>query len=188
MTSPTKRRPLPALVFLLALTLLAALVWWRVLHRDSEHTAAATPTCKTTQAPKQLPEPAAVTLTVVNSTKRQGLAGKARKALLKDGFQIPGPAINDEKSLGYHGVIPQVAEIRHGPLGASGAQLVAYYLPGAKMVTSKAKDSTVIVALGTKFKAPVAEARVASALKADGITLKRTTGAPDTGESSSASC
>jgi hypothetical protein len=175
MTSPTKRRPLPALVFLVALCLLAALVWWRVLHRDDGH-AESKPTCSTAQAPKQLPQPQAISVTVLNSTKRNGIARTARTALIKYGFQIPGAAANDEKTLGGHGVIAQVAEIRYGPTASDGAKLLAYYFPGAKLVATKSTDSTVVVSLGTKYKTVAAAAAVTKALKADGITLKRTTG------------
>ena len=34
MDRPSARRPLPALAFLLALSLLTALVWWRVIHEE----------------------------------------------------------------------------------------------------------------------------------------------------------
>jgi hypothetical protein len=187
MTSPTKRRPLPALIFLLALCLLAALVWWRVLNRDSGH-AAAKPTCSTTtQAPKVLPQPQAISVTVLNSTKRNGIARLARTALIKDGFQIPGAAANDQQSLGGHGVIPQVAEIRYGPTATDGARLLAYYLPGSKLVATTSTDSTVVVSLGTKYTTVAAATTVSKALKAAGITLKRTTGGP-TSNPSSTSC
>jgi len=186
MTSPTKRRPLPALAFLLALCLLAALVWWRVLHR-SDSAAADKPTCPTSQAPKTLPEAAAITVTVLNSTKRKGLAAATRLVLVKDGFRSPGKAINDDKSFGGHGQIAGVGEIRYGADSAPGAQLLAYYFPGAKLVKTEATDSTVLVSLGAAFKAVATPAAVTAALKADGITLVRTTGTPQ-GSGSSPSC
>ncbi|MGH8963497.1 MAG: LytR C-terminal domain-containing protein [Jatrophihabitantaceae bacterium] len=186
MTSATKRRPLPALVFLLALCLLTALVWWRVLHRDAGH-AQTKPTCPTTQAPKQLPEPQAISVTVLNSTTRNGIAGTARRLLISDGFQIPAAAANDEKPLGYHGVLPGVGEIRYGPTATDGAKLLTYYLPGAKLVATKSTDSTVVVSLGLKYKTVTTSANVTKALKADGITLTRTVGGV-TSSSSSASC
>ena len=40
MATSTSRRPLPALAFLLALSLLTALVWWRVIHRSDSAKAA----------------------------------------------------------------------------------------------------------------------------------------------------
>ncbi|HLY33447.1 MAG TPA: hypothetical protein VKQ07_02840, partial [Jatrophihabitantaceae bacterium] len=68
MTEAPRRRPLPALICLAALTLLTALVWWRVLHRDSG-SAKAAPTCTPTATAQILPKPSAVTLSVLNSTQ-----------------------------------------------------------------------------------------------------------------------
>ena len=87
------RRPLPALIALFALLLLTALVWWRVMNRDS-HKDAAQPTCPTptpTESADTLPAPAAVTVQVLNGTfktkkPRSGIAGKVSTALEKDGF------------------------------------------------------------------------------------------------------
>lgn len=184
MTSPTKRRPLPALVCLLALCLLTALVWWRVINRDSS-SADSTPTCPTTQSTaKQLPEPQAISVTVLNATKRNGIAGIARAALLKDGFQIPAAAANDTAGT----VIPQTAEIRYGPTGADGAKLLAYYFPGAKLIATQAADSTVVVSLGAKYTSVAAKTTVAATLKADGITLKATSGTPVGTASGSTNC
>lgn len=184
------RRPLPALVFLLALTLLAALVWWRVLARDDGH-AAANPTCTPSTAasqPKQLPQQAAITVQVLNSTKRSLIATKAQRALVKDGFQAPAAAANDGKTYpGYSGRVKGVAEIRYGPAGKAGAQLLAYYFPGATMVTTDEKDATVLVSLGEKYKHPASAKHVAATLKADGITLIRVAGSlPGTGSSAQA--
>ncbi|HZY75919.1 MAG TPA: LytR C-terminal domain-containing protein [Jatrophihabitantaceae bacterium] len=188
-SEPGTRRPLPALVFLLALTLLAALVWWRVLARSSDD-AAAGPTCTPSTAaaqPKQLPEQEAITVTVLNSTKRQGIATKAQRALVQDGFQAPASAANDSKAYpGYSGKITGVAEIRYGPDGSQGAQLLQYYFPGAKLVKTNSKDSTVLVSLGTKYKNVASQHAVTAALKADAIKLVPVAGAPDLQSSSSA--
>src|SRR4051794_36805468 len=105
-----KRRPLPALVALLALTLLTALVWWRVLHRDSG-TDKSTASCdKTKSTQTVLPRPASITVYVLNSTTRSGLAKTTASALTKRGFKISGYGNDTGKP-----VIPGVAEIRFGP-------------------------------------------------------------------------
>lgn len=188
---PTVRRPLPALVFLLALTLLAALVWWRVLARDDGH-AATQPTCTpstTSSAPKQLPEQAAITVQVLNSTKRNGIATKAQRALVTDGFQAPAAAANDSKAYpGYHGEVKGVAEIRFGPAGAAGAKLMQYYFPGSTMVKTAEKDATVLVSLGTKYHGVASTKHVAAKLKAAGITLVRVSGALPAGTPSPSGC
>jgi len=187
---PGSRRPLPALVFLLALTLLAALVWWRVLARSPED-AAAGPSCTPSTSaaqPKDLPEQEAITVTVLNSTKRQGIATKAQRTLVHDGFQAPASAANDSKAYpGYSGKVTGVAEIRYGPDGSQGAQLLQYYFPGAKLVTTDAKDSTVLISLGAKYKKVASQQDVTAALKADGIKLIAVAGAPDV-ETSTSTC
>ncbi len=192
MPSPPKRRPLPALVFLLALTLLAALVWWRVLARSTGH-ASATPSCGSSTgapAPRELPEQAAITVQVLNSTKRHGIAGAAQRVLVRDGFNAPAPAANDGKGFpGYSGVVKGVAEIRSGPNAIDGATLVQYYFPGAKLVQTNEKDSTVLVSLGLKYKRVATQRQVTAKLRADGIKLVPvvgTTGGLDTGCASTA--
>ena len=171
--SSPARRPLPALVFLLALCLLAALVWWRVLNRQTTTHASATPTCTPQAAsPSTLPEPQAVTVLVVNSTTRQGLAGTVRTALLKDGFRIPGQATNDSPSVGGHGkAVAGVAEIRYGDTGAQGAELLAYYFPGATLAHTTSTDPTVVVAVGLAYRALRSQADVLAQLRANNITL-----------------
>src|SRR5581483_9430611 len=72
MAEGTTRRPLPALVCLLALTLLTALVWWRVLNRSDSH-ASSTHTCSSTAAVVVLPRPNGISVTVLNSTTRSQL-------------------------------------------------------------------------------------------------------------------
>ncbi len=90
MSSPTKRRPLPALVLLIALTLLTSLVWWRVLHRGDGHAASGS-TCPTpSSSASVLPRPASVAVSVLNSTSRVGLARATATALTKLGFNVAG--------------------------------------------------------------------------------------------------
>lgn len=138
------RRPLPALAFLLALSLLTALVWWRVFHRDDGGGVQARQTC-TAQPGTPLPEPATVTVIVLNGTDRAGLAGQASAALGADGF-VMGEAGNEPTA------VASAAEIRFGPTGLPGATLLSYYVPNAVLVPIPARaDATVDVALGAKF-------------------------------------
>jgi hypothetical protein len=146
MDRPSARRPLPALAFLLALSLLTALVWWRVIHRaDGGHTTTARQTCP---APSNsvVPQPRAVTIQVLNSTDRNNLAHNAATALGKVGFKVAG--IGNDPNL-----VTGVAEIRYGTKGSAAAMLVSFYLPGATLVSKQSSDSGVEVSLGAKFKA-----------------------------------
>lgn len=186
MTSPTKRQPLPAIVCLVALCLLTALVWWRVLGRDDD--AAGKQNGCSTASPehKTLPEPQAVTLSaVLNSTTRNGLAGKVNTQLRKIGFQTPADAGNDPAKTKVAGV----AEIRYTPDRAQDATLLEYYLPGAKLVKLTPDNSTadggeLDVSLGAKFAKLATSAQVSAALKKDGVTLTKTI----SGDSATDSC
>jgi hypothetical protein len=180
MASTVKRRPLPALIALLALLLLTGLVWWRVLGRDKDKHDTAAP-CPTVAPSVVLPAPSGVTLLVLNATTRAGIAGKARTVLSEIGFDIPGAAGNDVKSLNK---IKTVGQIRYGPAGAKSARLVAYYLPGATLVPTKSKSATVGVSLGKQYRGVASAASVRARLKAHNTVA----GTPAPAASDSASC
>ena len=149
MASHLTRRPLPALIALIALLLFTGLVWWRVLHRgEGKASGCATPTTSSSSspAPAALPAPPDVTVQVLNSTNRAGIASKARTVLVGYGFKSPKDAANDKHR------VRGVAEIRFGTAGAKAAQLLAFYFPGAKLVpTATEKTATVVVSLGSKY-------------------------------------
>jgi hypothetical protein len=150
------------LAFLLALSLLTALVWWRVIHRSDAGKTTAQPSCSTSAAPtvSVVPAPAAVTVTVLNSTDKTGLASQVTGFLATDGFKV-GTAAND---LTDRAPVTGIAEIRYGPTGAAGAKLVSFYVPGATLVPDARTDATVDLALGAKYTAVLAAADVAKAL------------------------
>ena len=160
MAGPTARRPLPAVIFLVALSLLSALVWWRVLHRNdsagttAQPSASAKCTPKTTK-PIALPKPAAVTVSVLNATTTTGLASSVAGQLKSRGFAI-GPVANDTAAL-------TTSEIRYGPASAPAARLVQLYLPGAKLVANASTTPVVVVSIGSTFKALATAAQVAQA-------------------------
>lgn len=183
MASSVTRRPLPAIIALLALLALTALVWWRVLERSDGTPAAGPRTCVTaptspsgspspsgtpsTRA-QTLPAPSSVTVRVLNSTTRSGIAGKAQKALIKDGFNSPMVAANDVK---HRNKIKAVAEIRYGPSSQAAATLLQYYFPGAKLVPVAAKRPVVTVSLGKRYKHVAKPRRVRAEIKADGVSV-----------------
>ena len=161
------RRPLPALIALLALLLLTALVWWRVLNRDSGGTGNAS-NCPTTHpAAAELPGPNLVTVQVLNATKRAGIAGKARTTLISDGFNSPKAAANDKPKVKVRGV----AEIRYGTRGRDGAKLLHYYFPRARLVRTDTKSATVVVSLGEKYRGVASPSSVQAALSSKDIEL-----------------
>jgi hypothetical protein len=187
--SSTVRRPLPALAFLLGLALLTALVWWRVIHRSDESGAKAattTKTCATTAAPTStvLPAVADVSLQVLNSTTKTGLAATTDAAFVKLGFKQAATPSNDTTT---RYPVAAVAELRFGPAGKSSADLLSYYLPGAIEITDQRTGGVVDVALGAKFTAIAAPDAVAAALKAAHVT-QATAGAPAPSPTSKSSC
>ena len=183
MTNPTKRRPLPALVFLVALTLLTALVWWRVLNRDSgaDSTAAG---CPTSSAPAGtvLPAPSTISVSVLNSTDRSGLAKSVAGALGKVGFAVAGYG-ND---IG-HAPIPGVAEIRFPTAQRDAAVLLGYYFPGATQVPLTTSETKIVVSLGLRYRRLPTAATIAAAQAKDKVTV-RSTRSPAPAGSPSPSC
>jgi hypothetical protein len=190
MTSSERRRPLPALVFLAALTLLSGLVWYRVLHRDgSSAHASSSPPCPISTAPtvpRMLPRPGKVDVLVLNSTQRNGLAAGTAKALARAGFTITGEK-NDEPSYGGHGAITGVGEIRFGPSQRAAATLLSYYLPGAKLVPADSPAASVVVSLGRKFTKVADKHSVRKALQARTAEAQTSPSAAPS-SSTSASC
>lgn len=195
MTAPERRRPLPAIAFIAALSVLTALVWFRVLHRtDGDASSsgakacptASTSTTATAAAPKVVPAPQRVSVLVLNSTQRNGIAGAAKGLLQKRGFTVTN-ATDDAKIYGGHGLIPGVAEIRYGPAGRAAATLLRFYLPGATLKTLSTTSPIVTVALGQKYKQLAPAATVTAALKRAHITLSNNP-TVNTSTSASASC
>jgi hypothetical protein len=148
------------LAFLLALTVLTGIVWWRVLHRaDGQQAVASAPKTSAPALcnkgkPIALPAPKSVTVYVWNANGTNGLAGKIDGQLKSRGFSSAGfNTYNPAQIAG-------VGEIHFGTAGKSGATLLSYYLPGAKLVTVTRPDARVDVVLGTGFKALAAPAAV----------------------------
>lgn len=150
MSTATRRRPLPALAFLLALTALTSIVWWRVLHRPEPSETAGTPTpsqsrqCTPGAKAIRLPTPGGVTVTVLNGAGRDRLATQVTAQLKSRGFKVGTP--------GTTSALAGVAEIRFGAAGRPGATLVSYHLPGAKLAPASRSGAGVEVVLGAGYR------------------------------------
>ncbi|MEO6501253.1 MAG: LytR C-terminal domain-containing protein [Jatrophihabitantaceae bacterium] len=150
MSTATRRRPLPALAFLLALSALTGIVWWRVLHRPepSDNASSPLPTQSSQCAPGskaiRLPTPAAVTVTVLNGAGRDRLATQVTGQLKSRGFKVGTP--------GTTSALTGVAEIRFGAAGRAGATLLSYHLPGSKLAPGNRSGAQVEVVLGAAYK------------------------------------
>ncbi|GAB2463916.1 LytR C-terminal domain-containing protein [Jatrophihabitans fulvus] len=165
MANSAVRRPLPALIALLALLLLTGIVWWRVVSRDEGDAQASCPSTPAPTTTATLPAPSSVTLIVLNGTSRSGLAGTVRTELVQRGFLVPRVAGNDKKK------VLGVADIRYGPKGTEAAKLLRYYFPGAKLSPNTFTSGTVVVSLGARFKALPDPERVSRELTSDKIGI-----------------
>lgn len=192
MAGTVTRRPLPALIALLALLVLTALVWWRVSSRDSGASGAASTHCPTPSASvtapasNTLPPPSSIQLTVLNATSRAGIASKARAAFIKLGFKSPTPAANDQTT--YRSKVTGGGQIRYSPPGKDAARLLTYYLPGAALFPVPGTSPTITVALGPKFTAVASQRTVNTALAAAHLTISTTAPTPTPSPSGSPSC
>lgn len=168
MSTATRRRPLPALAFLLALSALTSIVWWRVLHRPEPSETAGTPTptqsrqCTPGARAIRLPAPSAVTVTVLNGAGRDRLATQVTAQLKTRGFKVGTP--------GTTSALAGVAEIRFGAAGRPGATLLSYHLPGAKLAPGNRAGGSVEVVLGAGYRSLAATDTVNRAVAAAGKT------------------
>lgn len=198
MTAPERRRPLPALAFIGVLCLVTAIVWFRVIHRSDGPSSSAGTGCSTsaaqsphpspaarttstakspTTAPKVVPPPRKVSVLVLNSTTRNGIARATKKALVKQGFRVTD-AKNDVGSLGGHGLIKGVAEIRYSARALPAATLLRFYFPHAMMRRTGGSSRLVIVSLGQKYKSIATGRTVHRAMRAKHVRFGVPTAAP----------
>ena len=151
MSTATRRRPLPALAFLLALSVLTGIVWWRVLNR-AEPTGTAQPpvvgqsaSCTPGAQAIRLPAATSVSVVVLNGAGRDLLATRVTSQLKSRGFKTGTPGTTS----GLSGV----GEIRYSASGRAGATLLGYHLPGAKLTPVAGGSARVTVVLGAGFRA-----------------------------------
>ena len=107
---------------------------------DPVRTVLACPTPEVTAAPV-----ADVTLTVLNSTSRAGLAGATAEQLAERGFTI-GAVANDAGA-----PVAGTAAVRHGPDGLLAARTVAAHVPQAQLVEDARAGTAVELSLGESF-------------------------------------
>lgn len=91
--------------------------------------------------------PAQVTVTVLNASSREGLAGRTMTAL-KDGGFAPGHSGNAAR-----GTKVGAVQIWTSDPQSPAVQLVAAWLPGARIVHRSVAEPGVVVVVGDRFKA-----------------------------------
>ncbi len=155
------RRPIPPLIFLLALALIALGVWWKVLQRDEERRAAAPDPCTTISAAPVSVDPATLQIRVFNASDTEGLAAQVGTELRDRGMQVTEVA-NDPTQREVVGV----GEVRFGPEGRNQAMFVAANFPGLLSVPDTRSNAVVDVALGPGYAGLVPLEQVPVALAA----------------------
>lgn len=164
-----RRRPLPALLLVLVLGLVATVVWFKVMDNASESAGPAhcappktTPTVpagqpvptrgkalKPTALDRTDPAaPPAVLVRVVNASGQRGQARLITETLRGLGFSQVGEPAND---LLYGEEMACRSQIRFGAQGTAAARTISLIEPCAELVRDERKDATVDLALGGKF-------------------------------------
>lgn len=140
------RSPLPPILFLLVLALVAGGVWWNVFRQDAELRAEQEAECAEAEAAPQALDPATVSVRVYNASDQGGLAQSVADDLGARGFTIAEVA-NDPTNREVTGV----GEVRHGVSGKSTAAFLALYLPGADLWQDVRSTQQVDLVLGPEF-------------------------------------
>lgn len=87
-----------------------------------------------------------VTVRVLNSTDRRGLAGAVAAELRKRGFDVSQVG-NDAADV----TVAEPAQVRHGPEAVPAARTVAAQIPGAVLVADGREGFVVDLSLGTAY-------------------------------------
>ncbi len=170
-----RRRPVPALIVLLVLCLIATIVWIKVFNSDGNPTQGAScdaptgpPATISGQPPTTLGQaldrqaldrttpapPGQVLVKVINASTQRGQAGEVTEALRQLGFSQVAAPDNDtlylaSKDPGF--ALNCRAQIRFGQQGAAAARTLSLIEPCAQLVKDGRQDATVDLALGKGF-------------------------------------
>ncbi len=153
------RRPIPALILLLVLALLAVGVWWKVLQRHDESLAAEPDPCATVTGSPNDVDPSLVQVRVYNASFEDGLAARVGVELGKRGMKVTDVG-NDPSRAQVEGI----GQVRYGISGTNQATFVAANFPGLSLVLDSRTDSVVDVVLGPDFLGMVPPKQVPAAL------------------------
>ncbi len=141
-----RKRRRTAIVLIVVVVVLAGSFYYAASYWNAGPATNAAATC--TPAPGSAPVPSQVTVNVFNATKRQGLANSTAKLVKERGFVV-GSVQNDPAKK----AIAQSAEVRYGPNGEAGAQLVTVLVAGSVPVKDTRADASVDLVLGDGFTA-----------------------------------
>lgn len=147
---PGGRRPIPPLIFLVVLAILALGVWWKVIRTDEESSTASKASCTLTANEQQLADLGNlgnIKVHVLNGSGKTGLAATIQAELAGRGFAVLDIA-NAES--GY----PGVGKIEYGTGNEFQAQMLQQHLAGFDIDRSnQITDGTLAVTAGQQFTA-----------------------------------
>ncbi|MEO6955908.1 MAG: LytR C-terminal domain-containing protein [Antricoccus sp.] len=142
---PGGRRPIPPLIFLLVLAILALGVWWKVIHKNEK--ASSTPAaCSSSASPDVVAKLATVStikVHVQNGSSQAGLAAAIGTELTGRGFTVL-----DIGNAPGNAEITTAGQIQYGPKGDFAAAVLSHEMMGFELVMIKsiADDSVTVVA------------------------------------------
>jgi LytR cell envelope-related transcriptional attenuator len=153
-----RRNRRTAILLVVLVALLAGAFYYAAQYFNRPSTPAASSGCPTGEftAGAQNPPPLAagqVTVNVYNATNRAGLAAATAKDVKARGYVV-GQVANDPLKK----KIAAPAEVRFGPNGKAGSELVAKLVEGAVPTQDTRADASVDLVIGNGFKALVAAA------------------------------
>ncbi|GLW91447.1 envelope integrity protein Cei [Actinokineospora globicatena] len=164
-----RRRPLPAVILMAVLGLVAGVVWLRVIQSDGAVTTAQACAPPPAVVPvegqplptlgqqlpsdaldRTAPSPASGALVrVINASGQNRQAGAVTESLRELGFTQIGEPAND--TLYPNGTLSCRAQIRFGQQGMGVARTLSLVDPCAELVRDERQDATVDLALGKRF-------------------------------------
>lgn len=146
-----RRNRRTAVILVVLVAALAGAFHYAASYMNRPSLPAAASDCPTTGITAKGPDaqvaPGQVTVNVYNSTSRAGLAADTAKSLKGLGFVI-GTVSNDPAKRKIDGV----GEMRYGPGGQLGANLLKTIVPGTAFTLDTRADATVDLVIGNAFK------------------------------------
>jgi hypothetical protein len=144
-----RRNRRTAIILVLLIAALAGAFYYAAsyMNRPSTPAAAACPTTGSTARAAPAIAPGQVTVNVYNATSRAGLAADTAKNVKARGFVVAAVSNDPAKKK-----IEGVGEVRFGPNGKAGADLVVALLDGATPQQDTRADASVDLVIGNGFK------------------------------------
>ena len=148
-----RRNRRTAIIFVVLVAVLAGAFYYAAAYFNRPSTPATSSGCPTGDYTAGAAAPPAltagqVTVNVYNATNRAGLAASTAKDVKARGFVIAQVANDPSKKK-----IDAPAEVRFGPNGKAGSELVAKLVEGAVPTQDTRADATVDLVIGNGFKA-----------------------------------